>query len=526
MESVGTDPDRLIGELKRYDEQLREARRFAETIVETLPEPLVVLDESLLVKTANAAFYDHFQVQRQQTIGRKIYELGNRQWDIPALRRLLEDVLPEDRAFYGYQVEHDFENIGRRVMMVNARKLSDLQMILLGVQDITDRDHAQRMLALRTAKVEEQRHRLRHLAQELANAEHRERKRLAALLHDELQQYLVALKLHLGGARAESGGDSESLDKAMEVLKQAIASSRDLTRQLRPPVLYEAGLVPALRWQAGEMNRLHEMEITIESNVENCPLGDDLRAMLFECVRELMFNVVKHAGVHKAVVKVDLGEDLVRIDIVDHGGGFDPETVQRHKREGGGMGLFSIRERLKAAGGSLEIHSIPGDGTRVTLSMPLMTVVDEDPPENGDLDLEPAEAPPPRSNGAVRVLVVDDHAVVRQGLVTLIRSDRRIKVVGEAKDGAEAFKAVRDLHPDVVLMDVNMPRVNGLQATRRIRKHWPEVRVISLSVQDDPATIQSALDAGAERFVSKSENASAMIEAILQMAPPEAKQPG
>lgn len=508
-----------ISERKKFEEQVQEARDFAEAIVESLPQPLVVLRPDLTVKTANAGFYDHFQADRDSTVGRKLYELGNRQWDIPALRKLLEEVLPENRAFYGYQVEHEFQSIGKRVMMVNARRLDTLQLILLGIQDITDRDTAQRMLALRTAKVEEQKLRLQHLTKELATAEHRERKRLAAMLHDELQQYLVAMKLHLGAARTENGGNGESLDKALEALKHAIGSSRDLTRQLRPPVLYEAGLIPALRWQAAEMNRLHEMEITVKGEVDHCPLDDDLRAMLFECVRELLFNVVKHAGVKEARMEVHFDDRILRMEIEDHGNGFEPETVRRHELEGGGMGLFSIRERMKASGGSMEIHSIPGDGTRITLAIPLKRSLEAEPAaEAGTVEelLEPA--PRRRPGGAARVLVVDDHAVVRQGLVTLINTDPRIEVVGEAEDGVEAIEKVKRDHPDVVLMDVNMPRMNGLEATRRIRKRWPHVNVIGLSVQDDEATVQSSREAGAALFVSKSENAKTMIEAILTLA--------
>ncbi|MEQ9095674.1 MAG: PAS domain S-box protein [Phycisphaerales bacterium] len=123
---------------------------FAQAIVETLHEPLLVLSPDLVVKSANRAFYQHFEVEPAETIGRKIYDLGNGQWNIPSLRTLLEDVLPDNTVFNNFEVEHHFESIGRRFMLVNARRLDHAQLILLGIRDETDADGARQ--ALRTSR--------------------------------------------------------------------------------------------------------------------------------------------------------------------------------------------------------------------------------------------------------------------------------------------------------------------------------------------------------------------------------------
>lgn len=146
-----SDEDRIAGvvitfveitERKRAEERLAGAKVYAESIVETLPEPLLVLTSDLRIKTANPAFYGHFQVLPEETEGREIFGLGNGQWDIPKLRILLEEVLPNDNAFDGYEVDHKFEDLGRRIMLVNARRLDHVQLILLGIHDVTERYEA------------------------------------------------------------------------------------------------------------------------------------------------------------------------------------------------------------------------------------------------------------------------------------------------------------------------------------------------------------------------------------------------
>jgi PAS domain S-box-containing protein len=139
-----------IDALKRREQQIQESRDYAVSIVETVREPLIVLDSQLRVRTANRTFYHTFQVNPRETEGRLIYELGNRQWDIPQLRTLLEETLPQNSHFEDFEVEHDFPGIGRRTMLFNAHRVVQLEgershLILLAIEDITARKQAERL---------------------------------------------------------------------------------------------------------------------------------------------------------------------------------------------------------------------------------------------------------------------------------------------------------------------------------------------------------------------------------------------
>lgn len=140
---------------KQIEAELQRSKHYAETIIETLHEPLLVLTPDLRVRSANPAFFRHFEARRDDTIGRTVYELGNRQWDIPQLRKLLEEVLPQRKVFEHFEVVHTFESIGRRIMLLNARQLEDLQLILLGIRDVS-----KERAAVEALRASEQRFRL------------------------------------------------------------------------------------------------------------------------------------------------------------------------------------------------------------------------------------------------------------------------------------------------------------------------------------------------------------------------------
>jgi PAS domain-containing protein len=123
--------------------QIKAASLYAQSIVDTIREPVLVLDDGMRVISAGQAFYETFRVTKEETEGRILYELGNRQWDIPQLRGLLADILEKDSVFHGYRVECDFPGVGRRVMLLNARRIYDdtgaAKRILLALEDVTDR---------------------------------------------------------------------------------------------------------------------------------------------------------------------------------------------------------------------------------------------------------------------------------------------------------------------------------------------------------------------------------------------------
>jgi diguanylate cyclase (GGDEF)-like protein/PAS domain S-box-containing protein len=134
----------------KEEKRLRDALEYSDAIIATVREPLLVLDNKLRIITANRSFYRTFQVNPEETENRLIYDLGNRQWNIPGLRELLENILPMNNSFEDFEVEHDFKSIGRKTMLLNARKIyremNHTEMILLAIEDITERKMAEEQL--------------------------------------------------------------------------------------------------------------------------------------------------------------------------------------------------------------------------------------------------------------------------------------------------------------------------------------------------------------------------------------------
>ena len=229
-------------------------------------------------------------------------------------------------------------------------------------------------VAERTATATRRAAQLQALAAQLTQTEHRERRRLAQILHDHLQQLLYAARLHLETLRRTDASDSsmpETIDRVDALLGECIAESRSLTVQLCPPVLHEAGLAAAIEWLARHMEQTCGLAVDIEVDPQAEPEIEGIRILLFEAVRELLFNVVKHAETGRAKVAMTLApDDEVRMTVSDEGAGWaTPDTKIEHTTTSG-FGLFSIRERLELMGGRLEVETAPGRGTHVSIWAP------------------------------------------------------------------------------------------------------------------------------------------------------------
>jgi len=214
---------------------------------------------------------------------------------------------------------------------------------------------------------------LRSLAKELTETEQRERQRFSEMLHDNLQQLLVAARLRTSAAQARDSAPEIRADisRADELLQQSISVSRSLAYELSPPILRHSGLAAGLDWLAGHMERLHGLRVCFDPDAANLPdIPASMGVFLFGVVRELLLNVVKHAGIHEAVIQVGADDASVWITVWDNGRGFDPEAVLSAGRRPPGLGLFSIRERLSLFRGRLEVDSSPGQGARVTVRVP------------------------------------------------------------------------------------------------------------------------------------------------------------
>jgi len=228
----------------------------------------------------------------------------------------------------------------------------------------------ERTAQLRTlnAELEQRAAQLRHLAHELTQTEQRERRRLAEVLHDHLQQLLVAAKMQVDLHASRIGGPAgKKLGEVSDLLRQSIEEARSLTAELSPPILYSAGLVPALAWLAQWMHEKHGLTVVLDAAPEVDPHTEDLRVFLFQAVRELLFNVAKHAKTRRAEIRVRPGAGEIQVTVTDQGRGFDPARLAASS----GFGLFQIRERLHLLGGRLDADSALGRGASFTLFVPI-----------------------------------------------------------------------------------------------------------------------------------------------------------
>jgi CheY-like chemotaxis protein len=245
-------------------------------------------------------------------------------------------------------------------------------------------------------------------------------------------------------------------------------------------------------------------------------LPEDAAVLLFESVRELLFNVVKHAHAASANVNMRRINGNLQITVSDEGVGFDLTTMKAPGEDGRGFGLFSVRERLELMGGRLQAESKAGQGSRFVIRFPIgMPMTSETKP--GPVVLPEAQlVSPARPDSArkVRVMVADDHAVVRQGIANLLTDQPDFEVVAQAADGQEAVEMAAQLLPDVILMDMSMPKLNGVEATRIIHNDWPQIRIIGLSMFEEINRASAMRDAGAVEYLTKSGPAEVLINTI------------
>lgn len=487
-------------------EAVEAERQRLYAVLETMPTYVVLLTEDYHVRFANRTFEERFC----KSDGRRCYEyLFHRNepcencetmvvFKTGAPHRWLWEG-PDGREYDIYDFPFTDADGSRLVME-------------LGI-DVTERNRAERALQNRTLQ-------LRALAIQLSQAEQRERKRLAGVLHDNIQQLIVAAQMQAAMLQNE-GGDvacsRAAARKVESILEEALQESRSLTVDISPPALHGAGLIGGLDWLATRMAENHRFAVRLRTDPKAQPAQEETGFLLFECARELLFNAFKHANVREAEVtlaRVKGGE--IQLTVRDKGKGFDPDEVKNRPYGEPSFGLFSIQERIEHFGGSMAIESTPGRGTQVTLTV--AGAETETPAEEAG---EAAKGEPlaegmklDRPEGLCRVLIVDDHAIMREGLALLLKNEPGIVVAGEASDGPQAVELAKALAPDVVVMDVNLGEMGGIEATRRILADSPIVKVIGLSMHNDRSVAERMLEAGAAAYLNKGEASEKLVEGI------------
>lgn len=372
--------------------------------------------------------------------------------------------------------------------------------------------HLEKRVEERTKQLEEQAGLLRQLAVELTEVEEEERKRLAQLLHDHLQQLLIAIKIRLELMRKSENLDKTAVAEMSSFVEEAYQSSRTLTAELRPPVLYESGLGAALRFLARKFEKDQKLKIHLSIFADAEPVSDIFKVMIYQSVQEALLNIVKYAGITEcSLVMEKVEEKRIHIIVSDKGKGFDPKIIGL--KGAGGFGLFSIRERIKALGGECKIISAVGEGTSLEMILPAETKILE--PQAVEISQSPILLN--KDKERISVLVADDHKIVRQSLARALSLESFIDEVFEASNGKEAVRMVQERRPNVVIMDFNMPEMNGLEATRILHKQYPHIKIIGLSVQAEEEMIQMMREAGAVRFFNKNEDMEVLMKTLKSL---------
>lgn len=509
---------------RRAEEDLRRSEERFRTLFAAARDPLMVyrIDEHLTpgpFLEVNPATEHRFGYTREELLSMPASNLLSER-----SRSSFAEVLPTLQEQGSLLVETEMATKEGEPVPVEIHShmvtLTGEPAVLAVVRDVSSRKEAEERLrsfnetleqqvSERTAVAEQRAAQLRKLAAELGQAEQRERKRLAQVLHDHLQQILVAARLRMMTVQTKSLPEhiAKTLGQVSDLLSQSLETSRSLSVELAPPVLYDMGLNAAIEWLARWNLEQHNLEVHLDLDRSAEPEAEEVQVLLFQAVRELLFNVVKHASVREAwVTSSSAGSEQVRIRVEDRGSGFEQVELEPDQR--GGLGLFAVQERLQFLGGRVEIHSEPGVGTMVELLAPRRALGAAG--ETAAQRLRPpamdgaAAGAEPGAGGPVRVLLVDDHRVVREGLAGLLRDEADIEVIGEATDGAEAVEATRGLRPDVVVMDVSLPGMSGVEATGHITAQFPSVQVVGLSIHEERDMAAAMQNAGACAYLSKS----------------------
>jgi two-component system cell cycle sensor histidine kinase PleC len=383
-----TESIKCAGLSKGTDWTVQEALEYVESIVDTVREPLVILDADLHVMSANRSFYQTFKVTPGETEGKLIYDLGNRQWDIPSLRELLEEILPENTVFENYEVEHDFETIGQRTMLLNARRIyrqtNKTQMILLAIEDITEPKEAEE--ALQKAHQE-----LAARVQELAKANEEMQSFIYSISHD-LRMPLVAVQGFANLLKEEYGeelkGEAEkylsailqSTGKMSDLIEDLLQLSRVGRMDTEPEEVALESLVEAITTELTVKTPKRKLNFRIK---EPLPETYCNRKRLYQVFSNLLGNAVKFtSNLPEAKIEVGVKKegDEREFYVRDNGPGIDPQYHEEIFKvfrkfhgaayEGSGMGLTFAKKIVESWGGKIRLESKPGKGATFYFTIP------------------------------------------------------------------------------------------------------------------------------------------------------------
>lgn len=362
---------RDVTDRKRAEEDLRESERKYRTLFESSHDALLMIDENGIFDCNQKALELYGFSSKEDLLGHNPGEFSpplqpDGRPSIAAATKNIEIALRDGSCFFDWiHSRLDGTTITSEVL-VNRLEIGGKLVTQCLIWDVGERKRAEEELR----KYQE---RLRTLALELSLVQERERRRIAIDLHDHIGQNLAISKMKLAAVREVSRDANilEPLNEIYSLIVQTIQDARSLVFELSPPVLYELGFEAGVEWLAESIQNEHGIMVECVHDRAMSPLDEDLKIVLYQIVRELLLNIVKHALASKVTVSIAHQKGLILIRVEDNGVGFNPALITHNRGMRNGFGLFSIRERMNYLGGELEIESDGRSGTKIVLRVPL-----------------------------------------------------------------------------------------------------------------------------------------------------------
>lgn len=391
-------------------------------------------------------------------------------------------------------------------MSLSEWKVEEGQFYTAIIRDITERKLADE--ALRQSQIQ-----IIQQQRDLAAAE--EREQMSRDLHDSIGQVIGYVNVQAQAAQEllkenQLGALQENLQQLVGVAQDAHVDLRHTILGLRDATAPQRNFYQALQAYLNAFHQAWGIETLFSPPREELPvLPAAVEDQLLHIVQEILVNIRKHAGARRVEVFITLQSGEMTLIIRDDGRGFDLQLAPGAKEEH--FGLSIMRERAGQVGGRIEIRSFLGHGTQVFVYIPIPYTA--------------ASTENPKDVYSLRILLVDDQPLFLEGMQNLLKA-RGLTVIGTAHDGLEAFEQVKALRPDVVLMDVQMPKCDGIEATRRIKSEFPETKVVLLTVSEEDEHLLDAIKFGASSYLLKNLDASKLFATLdglgrgeIQLAP-------
>ena len=483
-------------------------------MVETIDEGAATLADDGTVLYANRSFAEIFDVPLEKFIGAPLNDFVFGE-DRELLARLIADA--SSNIVRG-EIRLDSHRQRPRTIRLTLSPVREqgVHTICVVATELTELIETNE--ALRVSELS-----LRQLSARLLKLQDEERRRIARDLHDTTGQKIAVLSMTLD--RLAKLVDTRKVD-----VKDALTESRDvvgkigeeirtLSYLLHPPLLDECGLASAVLWYAEGFKKRSGIHLTVSIDEELVRLTTDAETALFRVLQESLTNVHRYSGSPSAEIRIFQSASKVHLDIVDHGKGVKAGT-ERPMFAGAptlGVGIPGMRERIRQLGGQLEVE-FSNEGTRVHASLPVEASAEQSVDQSTSelfRDKENFQANPrQRPDVRKRILIADDHEVMRRGLRGLVESQEEWLVCGEAIEGNEAVSKTRELHPDLLILDVSMPGVSGVEAALQILKDDPSMKILFFTMHDSPQMMREISNVGAWGYVAKARAGNDLVDAV------------